>query len=935
MATPATNPFRTSDLVSKYGWQAMIYLAALGIDNLAEAQLLFVDAIHTNALDADDTEHGHSFEKPLATVDYAIGLCEASEEAIILLAPGHYEDYDDSTTGFDADVAGIKIIGLGRGSLKARFDFDHTSSKCVIGANDVQIKNVIFRPGAPVVAIGLEIESGFTGCSLEDVDFDMGEAGNGDDEFVKAVRLVSANHDTEFKNVKILVHADAGGATHAIYIDAASDRLVFQNVIIDGPWATGGIVEDATGVSHILENCAVDVSGTNYSFDGSSTFAKRVNNVDGQVREDDSESLIVEARGSLAYPSGITDESIWAYLLSKSAIPSATSYDNELHSLEALRDAIDAVDPSVVSSAVPLTPTEKSLQDILSELDGANTYDNTTDSLEAISNLLRDDVDVLAGINLDHLAKTSTGISADGELDGHITALSILGHIMATDADPSNFNASTDSLQAIAAAVTGFTTAVSTTPTARSVQDILEKDGSGSFLAADDSLEAISDLLRTGTVVLAGLNLDHFMLTAVVDEQDMSAEIATGSALAHILVKAAGGDVNDFDPTTDSLQAIRDNQQTAALAAIDSRELNYLLEIDGTAAYPENCATDSIIAKICSVGGAADPSTYNNTTDSLEALSNILRTDITLGAGIQLDHLQAVDTGVVIDGDLEAFAVAGSLMAHIMSATKDVTDFNCSTDSLEAISVALAAGTGASVALDGDQLDHLVGTTTSVAAGSDLETYCVSGSLMAHVLSVAADVTTFDCRTDSLEVLSDKIGPYTFDGGGDDEDDLMSHLDLILTDTNAILVDTAVIDPGAKRLQTRTLTDWGATTVALWTVSAPVKAKIWGVVLVGVDAQATNLKISGIPTAPGGTIDITADLDCNNDAVGTVYKMNTTLGGAMIEVTGGVTIDDGIEVILPAGTVIMTSSANETSGGSIQWFCQYEPLEAGATVSNT
>ena len=32
----ATNPFRVSDLVAKYGWQAMIYLAALGIKDLAE-----------------------------------------------------------------------------------------------------------------------------------------------------------------------------------------------------------------------------------------------------------------------------------------------------------------------------------------------------------------------------------------------------------------------------------------------------------------------------------------------------------------------------------------------------------------------------------------------------------------------------------------------------------------------------------------------------------------------------------------------------------------------------------------------------------------------------------------------------------------------------------------------------------------------------------
>ena len=73
-----------------------------------------------------------------------------------------------------------------------------------------------------------------------------------------------------------------------------------------------------------------------------------------------------------------------------------------------------------------------------------------TDSLQAIRDYIAGTT-ALDGINLDHLALTSTGVNADGELDTHITASSILGHIMATDADPSNYNASSDSLQAIGA----------------------------------------------------------------------------------------------------------------------------------------------------------------------------------------------------------------------------------------------------------------------------------------------------------------------------------------------------------------------------------------------------------------------------------------------------------------------------------------------------
>ena len=64
-------------------------------------------------------------------------------------------------------------------------------------------------------------------------------------------------------------------------------------------------------------------------------------------------------------------------------------------------------------------------------------------------------------------------------------------------------------------------------------------------------------------------------------------------------------------------------------------------------------------------------------------------------------------------------------------------------------------------ALEAVQLDHLLGVTTGVAADGDLETYCVAGSVMSHVLSTGADVTTFQPSTDSLEAVRNHIGDGT------------------------------------------------------------------------------------------------------------------------------------------------------------------------------
>ncbi len=929
----ATNPFRVSDLVAKYGWQAMIYLAALGIKDLAEAQVLFVDSAHSDALDADDTEHGHSFQKPLATWDYAINLCTADERSIILLAPTHVEALVNAQV--DIDVADVATIGIGSGLAKATVTFGHINSSIDIGANNVSVQNVNLVPTVTAVLIGVHVETGKTGCRLKDVKFVIG-ATPGDEEFVKSVELTSGNDDTVFEDVTILASVGAT-TTHGIHIAAASDRLTFRNVIIDGPFSTGGIVEDAIGVNHILENCAVDVSGTNYSFQGSSTFAKRTNNVDGQVTEDESESLLLTTRGGGVYPTGVTDSSIWAFLLGASGTPTASTFDNTRDSLQAIGTAVAAItNQTGVINAVGNSPTPNSLQDILSELDGFNTYDNTTDSLEAISNFVRTGITLGAGINLDHLMKTVVVDKQD--MDAEVVQGSVLSHICTkTDGDMDDFDPTTDSLEAIADAVTGFTTAVSQTPTARSVQDILEKDGGGTFSAADDSLEAISDLLRTGTALLTGLNLDHFMKTAVADEQDMGPEIAIASVLAHILVKGAGGDVNDFDPTTDSLQAIRDNQQAAARAAIDDAELDHLCELDGTTAYAENIANDSIIAKIMCVGAVATPNTFDNTEDSLQAISEFVRTGTTLGAGIQLDHLLKTSTGVTLDLDLTAYTADFSVMAHVMSATAVGSTFDASTDSLEAISVALAAGTGVQTVLDTNNLDHLAKVTTTVNADDSLASYVITKSILAHIMSANADVTTgYNASTDSLAAIGADNDTIIADiaTAQSDLDTLTGTGGAFLetatqTQVDDILADTAVIEPGARRIAikaTGDLTGFGLSQ-NLFTVSGDVLVRVCA----SVDVAVTST--SGTTTLEVGIAGNTACL-CIQDIVdGAAFVIGDSWTKTVAASDNGAELADEYVIVGNGATIILTGDVDDITAGDIDFYCEWIPLSAGATVT--
>jgi hypothetical protein len=112
-----------------------------------------------------------------------------------------------------------------------------------------------------------------------------GEDGSGTDEFVKALHLTSGNHDTVMRNLRIRCHTSASQATHGIHVDAASDRCVFDGVVIDGPYATNGILEDAASADTIVTDCSVDVTGTNYGFVTTSTFAAFKRNTGSGARE--------------------------------------------------------------------------------------------------------------------------------------------------------------------------------------------------------------------------------------------------------------------------------------------------------------------------------------------------------------------------------------------------------------------------------------------------------------------------------------------------------------------------------------------------------------------------------------------------------------------------------------------------------------------------
>lgn len=305
--------------------------------------------------------------------------------------------------------------------------------------------------------------------------------------------------------------------------------------------------------------------------------------------------------------------------------------------------------------------------------------------------------------------------------------------------------------------------------------------------------------------------------------------------------------------------------------------LNHLVALDGTGAYPEQAANDSIIAKICASGATATCSTYDNTTDSLQAIRD------------RIDTLNTAD-----QADIDAILADTSAM-----------DTNTE---LQTLIFGSATG-GADILADTAAMD----TAAEMQVLTGTAAVSTTGITSAPVANTLADILhkdgsfTYDNTTDSLEAISDKVTTV---------DSVVDLQPRTVEKTDGIVVGGAG-DP-------------------IFTVTGVVRCKITGVVTTIIGGSAT-MKLSVATTSPATTQDISAAaVAIDSDAVGTVYENigttavftpSSTLGFALVD---PVTADE-TEIILTAGTVSTIASTAQT--GNIKWYCTFTPLSEDGAVT--
>jgi len=173
-----------------------------------------------------------TYKRPFASIDYAVGRCTASRGDIIFVMPGHVETVT-AAAGLDLDVAGIAVVGLGHGSLRARVNFTTaTTADMDVDAANVSLVNMLFTGGVDALVAPIDINAAdctMLNCEYRDV---TGQATD--------VILADANADRLYIENYFHNGAAAAGANSAIAL-VGLDNPVIKNFRIVGNFAVSAI----------------------------------------------------------------------------------------------------------------------------------------------------------------------------------------------------------------------------------------------------------------------------------------------------------------------------------------------------------------------------------------------------------------------------------------------------------------------------------------------------------------------------------------------------------------------------------------------------------------------------------------------------------------------------------------------------------------------
>lgn len=189
-----------------------------------------------------------------ATIQAGVDACTADALDIVYVLPGYAETI---TSQIDMDTAGVRLVGLGSGSLRPTVTLNGTIDGFDVSAANVTIENIGFAVVTTDLATAF-INVDAANCTLKNI---YGLTDTTDVAVVDAI-TVTANADdliidgVEFWNMGL------EEVNSFLSLEGAASRVTVKNFFAFGNVDTAGII-DAAKIDYLrMENIEVAVIGT-------------------------------------------------------------------------------------------------------------------------------------------------------------------------------------------------------------------------------------------------------------------------------------------------------------------------------------------------------------------------------------------------------------------------------------------------------------------------------------------------------------------------------------------------------------------------------------------------------------------------------------------------------------------------------------------------
>ena len=215
------------------------------IENMAEhpGDIFFVHS----GTGTDGAGYGKNPDAPTATIDYAVGLCTASQGDVIYVMPGHAETVS-AAGGLDLDVAGIRVIGLGSGGLQPTVTLGTAATADVdIDAANITVENIHFAANFADIAAAIDVNA--DDFTLRNCRFTEGT----DLNFKICVQDAAATGSDRITIEGCHAICTDAANTHFVNFAGTGDGHIVRNNRLIGDWGTMAI-----GGAGVITNCLIE-----------------------------------------------------------------------------------------------------------------------------------------------------------------------------------------------------------------------------------------------------------------------------------------------------------------------------------------------------------------------------------------------------------------------------------------------------------------------------------------------------------------------------------------------------------------------------------------------------------------------------------------------------------------------------------------------------